>query len=220
MGVLCDNDNHNRVDVTMKILSVELVKSCLAPEDYPQGDLPEIAFVGRSNVGKSSVINALLGQKGIAKVSSTPGKTQRINFFKVNQSFYFVDLPGYGYAQVPKKIRATWAPFLEYYLIQRKQLHGVVMLLDARHPPTDLDLQMKNWLEDAGISILLVITKMDKISLGDQKRTLESHSAILGLSPAHTVLSFSAKTGAGKERLWHSIQRLLQGSHTGSVRAR
>jgi GTP-binding protein len=197
------------VDVTMKIRSIELVKSCLEPEDYPEGDLPEIAFVGRSNVGKSSTINTLTGQRRIARVSSTPGKTQRIHFFKINQSFYFVDLPGYGYARVPTKIRAAWAPFLEYYLMQRKQLHGVVMLLDARHSPSNLDLQMKKWLEDAGISTLVVVTKMDKISLGDQKKTLESYSAMLGLIPPHTALPFSTRTGAGKERLWGFIQKLL-----------
>jgi GTP-binding protein len=121
-----------------------------------------------------------------------------------------VDLPGYGYAQVPTKIRATWTPYLEYYLMQRRQLHGVVMLLDARYPPTDLDLQMKEWLENAGISALVVVTKMDKISLGDQRKTLEGHAAVLGLSPAYTVLPFSAKTGAGKEQFWHSIQKLLR----------
>lgn len=192
----------------MKIYSVEFVKSCLVQGDYPPGDYPEIAFVGRSNVGKSSVINALVGQKRIAKVSSTPGKTQRINFFRINRSFYFVDLPGYGYARVSKSIKATWGPYLEDYLTQRAQLRGVVLLLDGRHPPTDLDLRMKGWLEHAGICTCVVVTKMDKISSNDQKKVLEDHSAILGSNPAQ-VLPFSAKTGTGKDRLWHFIKELL-----------
>lgn len=199
----------------MKVSSVELVKSCFAPGDYPPGDCPEIAFVGRSNVGKSSAINALLGHKGVARVSSTPGKTRQINFFKINRSFYFVDLPGYGYARVPKEIKASWASFLEHYIIHRKQLRGVVFLLDARHPPTDLDLQMKGWLEHAGILILLVITKMDKISPGDWPRVLKGHPAILGLSSPHKVFPFSARTRAGKESLWRSIEGLLSHPRTG-----
>ncbi len=193
----------------MKVFSFELVKSCLAPEDYPPDNCPEIAFVGRSNVGKSSAINALLGHKGIARVSSTPGKTRLINFFKINRSFYFVDLPGYGYARVPKAIKASWVSFLEHYLMNRKQLRGVVLLLDARHPPTDLDLQMKVWLEHIEIPLLVVMTKADKIPLGDWKKVLESHVIGLGLSPTHTVLPFSARTRAGKESLWRSIESFL-----------
>jgi len=195
--------------ITVKIFSVEFVKSCLAPDDYPEGDFPEIAFVGRSNVGKSSVINALLGHRRIARVSSTPGKTRLIYFFRVNKALHFVDLPGYGYARVPKDIKASWVPSIEYYLKQRRQLRGVVLLLDARHPPTDLDLQMKAWLEAAGIRFLVVITKIDKISHGDQRRSLEGHRAALGLSSTLVVFPFSAKTGAGKDLLWRSIERLL-----------
>ncbi len=193
----------------MKIFSFEFVKSCLAPEDYPPDHCPEIAFAGRSNVGKSSVINVLLGHKGIARVSSTPGKTRQINFFKINRSFYFVDLPGYGYARVSKEIKASWVPLLEHYLMNRKQLRGVVLLLDARHPPTDLDLQMKTWLEHAGIPLLVVITKMDKISPGDWRKVVEGYPTVLGLSPVQTVLTFSARTRAGKESLWRSIESLL-----------
>ena len=195
--------------ITVKIFSVEFVKSCLAPEDYPRGSFPEIAFVGRSNVGKSSVINTLLGNRRIARVSSTPGKTRQIYFFRVNHAFQFVDLPGYGYARVPKGIKARWAPSIEYYLKQRRQLRGIVWLLDARHPPTDLDLQTKAWLEAARIPFLVVTTKIDKISQGDQRRSLEGHRAALGLSSTLVVFPFSAKTGAGRDLLWRSIERLL-----------
>ena len=195
--------------ITVKIFSVEYVKSCLAPDDYPEGDFPEIAFTGRSNVGKSSVINTLLGHRRIARVSSTPGKTRQIYFFRVNHAFYFVDLPGYGYSRVSKAIKASWAPSIEYYLKQRRQLRGVVMLLDARHPPTDLDLQMKAWLEAARIPFLVVITKIDKISQGGQRRSLEGHRAALGLNSTLVVFPFSAKTGTGRDLLWRSIERLL-----------
>jgi GTP-binding protein len=193
----------------MKVFSFELVKSCLAPGDYPPDHCPEIAFAGRSNVGKSSTINALLGHKGIARVSSTPGKTRQINFFKVNRSFYFVDLPGYGYARVPKEIKASWASFLEHYLMNRKQLRGVVLLLDARHPPTDLDIRMKTWIEQAGIPLLVVITKVDQISSSDRQKVVVGHSAVLGLSPAQVALTFSACTRAGRKLLWRSIESLL-----------
>jgi GTP-binding protein len=196
----------------MKVFSVEFVKSGLAPEEYPDDHCPEIAFAGRSNVGKSSAINVLLGRKGVARISSTPGKTRQINFFKINRSFYFVDLPGYGYARVPKGIKASWASSLEHYLMNRKQLRGVVLLLDARHPPTDMDLQMKVWLEHTGIPYLVVITKMDKISPGDYRKVVEGHPAALGLGPTgHTVLTLSARTCTGKESMWRSIERLLAG---------
>lgn len=193
----------------MRIFSVEFVRSCLSPEDYPRGDCPEIAFVGRSNVGKSSVINTLLRHPGVARVSSTPGKTRQIYFFRVNRSFTFVDLPGYGYARVPKGIKASWAPSVEYYLEHRIQLRGLVLLLDARHPPSNLDIQMKAWLEHIGIPFLVVITKMDKISWGGQPKALEGHRTALGMSPMQTILSFSARTGAGRETLWGSIERFL-----------
>jgi GTP-binding protein len=196
-------------ETAMKVFSFELVKSCLAPGDYPSDNCPEIAFGGRSNVGKSSAINALLGHKGIARISSIPGKTRQINFFKINRSFYFVDLPGYGYARVSKEIKASWASLLEHYLMNRNQLKGVVLLLDARHPPTDLDLQMKIWLEHAGVPLLVVMTKMDKVSSGDWRKVVEDYPAVLGLNPAQTVIAFSARTRAGKELLWRSIESLL-----------
>ena len=199
----------------MKIFSVEFVRSCLAPDDYPEGDFPEIAFVGRSNVGKSSVINTLLGRRRIARVSSTPGKTRQIYFFRINHAFLFVDLPGYGYAKVSKGINASWAPSIEHYLKLRRQLRGVVLLLDARHPHTDLDHHMKAWLEAAGIPFLVVITKIDKISRGAQQRSLEDHRAALGLSSTLAVFPFSAKTGTGRDRLWYSIEGLL--AHSSAV---
>jgi GTP-binding protein len=195
--------------IIMKIFSVDFIKGCLKSEDYPKGDSPEIAFVGRSNVGKSSVINTLLRHKGMAKVSSTPGKTRQIYFFIINRSFYFVDLPGYGYAKVPKEMRASWAPFIEHYLMNRRQLRGVVFLLDARHAPTELDFQMKTWLERAGVPALNVLTKMDKLPRGAQQKAIEEHQASLGLKPNQTVIPFSAKTGQGKDLLWRSIERLL-----------
>ncbi len=194
----------------MKIQSVHFSASCLQPEEYPEARFAEIAFVARSNVGKSSAINTLLNRRQMARVSNTPGKTQRIHFILVNQAFYFVDLPGYGYAKVSKQMRSSWARSIEKYFLTTKDLCAVVMLLDGRHPPSDLDLQMRQWLESIGKFTIFVATKMDKVRRKDFRTFLETHSAELGGKPP--VHPFSSKTGDGKDKLWHLIQERLNAS--------
>ena len=147
----------------MRIAAANFVKSCMGEKDLPKNDLPEIAFAGRSNVGKSSLINCLVLRKDLVRTSRTPGKTQSINFFIINNAFYFVDLPGYGYARVPKEMRDKWRPMIEGYLSERGELKGIIFILDIRHAPTEDDRTMKEWLEYYNIPIIYIATKADKI---------------------------------------------------------
>jgi GTP-binding protein len=193
----------------MKILSAEFVLSAKEPAHYPPPILPEIAFAGRSNVGKSSLINTLLNRKGLARTSNTPGRTQEINFFRVNDRFAFIDLPGYGYAKVPEVIRKQWGPMVETYLRVRDNLNLVVLILDVRRDPSEEDLQLMNWLPLYQIPFLAVLTKTDKVSnngLADRRRRIVEK---IGLSAEIPLVAFSAKTGAGKESLWREIRKAL-----------
>lgn len=194
----------------MKIASAVFIKSCTNQKDFPMGNIPEIAFVGRSNVGKSSLINCLVLRKNLVKTSSTPGKTQVINLFKINNAFHFVDLPGYGYAKVPKEIKERWGPMIEGYLSNRKELKGVVFILDIRHLPTEDDRSMKEWLEYYNIPTIYVATKADKIKRGD----IASHIGIirkgLGLAKGSIILTFSAHNKSGRDVLWKAINTLLK----------
>lgn len=193
----------------MKISDVEFVKSCLLPQDHPGGDYPEIAFLGRSNVGKSSALNVLVRRKSIAKISSTPGKTQMINYFRINRRFYFVDLPGYGYARVPREIQETWGRCITQYLVGSRHLKGVVVLVDGRHPPGKLDLEMARWLKSHDIAPVWLITKIDKINRGDRSKALRALRRALELDADEPLYPFSAKTGEGRESVWQVIEDLL-----------
>jgi GTP-binding protein len=189
----------------MKILSAEFVRSAREPAHYPPPVLPEIAFAGRSNVGKSSLINALLKRKGLARTSNTPGRTQEINFFSVDDRLYFIDLPGYGYAKVPEKIRKNWGPMIETYLSGRQTLRLVVLILDVRRDPSEEERQLIDWLRHYRLSFLLVLTKIDKLSrnqCGDRRRRIGS---ALGLASETSLIPFSAKTGDGRDLLWREI---------------
>ncbi|OHE16484.1 MAG: YihA family ribosome biogenesis GTP-binding protein [Syntrophobacterales bacterium GWC2_56_13] len=189
----------------MKVLSAEFVLSAKEPAHYPPAVLPEIAFAGRSNVGKSSLINTLVKRKGLARTSNTPGRTQEINFFTVNNRFAFIDLPGYGYAKVPEAIRKQWGPMIETYLRERQTLRLVVLILDIRRDPSDEDHQLIGWLQFYRLRFLIVLTKIDKVSrnqLAERKRRIGED---LALSPAMPLISFSAKTGEGKDILWREI---------------
>jgi GTP-binding protein len=193
----------------MKILSAEFVLSAKGPAHYPPAVLPEIAFAGRSNVGKSSLINTLLNRKRLARTSNTPGRTQEINFFRVNDRFAFIDLPGYGYAKVPGSIRKQWGPMVETYLRERDTLHLVVLILDVRRDPSEEDLQLIQWLPFYQIPFLIVLTKRDKVSnneFTDRRRRIEEK---IGFSPETPLVAFSAKTGAGKESLWREIRKAV-----------
>lgn len=190
----------------MKITSAEFVKSAFSYEHWIEDDRPEIAFLGRSNVGKSSLINSLLQRKGLARTSNTPGRTQSINYFLINDAFYFVDLPGYGYAKVSKSIRADWGVMAEEYLSQREQLVLCVQLIDSRHDPTKLDLQLNEWLNFNGKPHLAVATKADKLSTNQLSKQLKAIRLALKFSD---VLAYSAETGRGRDEVWKSIQNAI-----------
>src|SRR5690242_15002256 len=153
----------------MKVTSAEFLKSAFKENDWPSDSPPEIAFLGRSNVGKSSLINSLLGVRRLARTSGTPGRTQSLNFFLINRRFHFVDLPGYGYARVPKSIRSTWGEIVANYLAKRSQLVLSIQIVDSRHEPTTLDLQLHDWLEQSAKPRIIVATKSDKLSNNELK---------------------------------------------------
>jgi len=186
----------------MKITGATFVKSATSPEHYPRDGRPEIAFMGRSNVGKSSLINSLLGTKGLARTSSTPGRTQLINFFLINEAFYFVDLPGYGYARVPQDIKKHWGPMVEKYLATRKNLVLSIVITDSRHEPTELDQVMKKWLDARGKPFVIVATKADKLSSNKLRASLSRASAVLASSE---IVAYSAVTRSGAARIWKEI---------------
>ncbi|MDH5750872.1 MAG: ribosome biogenesis GTP-binding protein YihA/YsxC [Deltaproteobacteria bacterium] len=188
----------------MKITQAEFIISAAKPAQFPGSDIPEVAFVGKSNVGKSSLINSLLGRKNLVKTSSTPGKTQLINFFLINGSFHFVDLPGYGFAKAPRQVREGWEKLVGGYLSARPTLKGVVVILDIRHPPGELDLRMKNWLEQAGLPVIFVANKSDKLSRGRLAGHAEQVALALGLE--EPPLAVSAKSGLGCRELWERLE--------------
>ncbi len=198
----------------MKIKEAEFVISAASPAQYPKDGLPEVALVGRSNVGKSSFINRMLGRKRLAHTSSRPGKTQMLNFYRINQDFYFVDLPGYGYAQVSKQQQSAWGQMIDRYLRERTTLSLIIQLLDIRHKPTHLDLQMWEYIQVTGMPGLLVATKTDKIARGQWQKHLRVIKRELGLDDAYPLLPFSAQDGTGKETIWQAITEHL--SQTGS----
>jgi GTP-binding protein len=190
----------------MKITSAEFLKSSFQESDWPRDSKPEIAFMGRSNVGKSSVINSLLNTRGLARTSNTPGRTQSLNFFDINNSFRFVDLPGFGYARVPKSLRSGWGEMVTSYLAKRQQLVLSIQLVDSRHEPTKLDLQLHEWLQHSAKPRLIVATKSDKLSNNDLKMSLKRARRVF---KAATVIAFSAKSGSGRNELWHTIEDAL-----------
>ena len=158
--------------------------------------------MGRSNVGKSSLINSLLGTRGLARTSSTPGRTQLINFFAINDAFYFVDLPGYGYARVPRDVKKLWGPMVEKYLATRADLVLSILITDSRHEPTELDLLMKEWLESRGKPLIIVATKADKLSSNQLRASLSRASAVLNTKE---IIAYSAVNRSGAARLWKEI---------------
>jgi GTP-binding protein len=174
----------------------------------PELDLPEIAFAGRSNVGKSSLLNKLLKRRSFARVSKTPGRTREINFFKVNDAFLLADLPGYGYAKVSKSRSADWGPLIESYLRGTRQLRGVVQLLDVRHDPTEDDRQMLDFLADVTVPVMFVATKIDKLSQAAAARRVGELAIMLQVDEDH-IIPFSAQTGAGRDELAEAIAGLL-----------
>lgn len=194
----------------MIIRSVEFAGAVATTGGPLPGELPQVAFSGRSNVGKSSLINVLLQRtrKKVAHVSAKPGKTQTLNFYRVNDLFFLVDLPGYGYAKAPGPVREGWRQMVEWYLSREGELKGVVHLVDGRHPPTPLDLEMMEYLGELGIPALVVLTKMDRVAKGKQRKTVEAAAEALRLDPEQ-LLAFSSKTGEGRGLLLEALEELL-----------
>ena len=193
----------------MKIKSAKFITSATKPSQYPPADLPEIAFAGRSNVGKSSLINTLVNRKHLVKTSRTPGRTQLINFFNINDAMGFVDLPGYGYAKVPVSVRKKWGPMIETFLSQRESLRGIVVIMDIRRTPGTEELDLLHWLAHYNIACILVITKADKLSKNKQTKQVNTIIQTLGVAKDEVIL-FSAKTRLGKDAVWEAILALLE----------
>jgi GTP-binding protein len=193
----------------VKILSAEFLGSAVSPAQYPRSPLPEVAFAGRSNVGKSSLINTLVHRRGLAKTSATPGKTQTINFFLINQCFLLVDLPGYGYAKVPQEVQARWRPMVEAYLQQRQTLRGVVHIIDVRHPPTVQDQQLREWLQAHDVPVVTVATKADKITTAQRAEHIQMVRQGLALAIDEPLYLFSAPNREGRLQLWQHLEALL-----------
>ena len=193
----------------MKIISAEFMISAVSAQQYPPGNLPEIAFVGRSNVGKSSLINSLVNRKKLVKTSATPGKTQMINFFDINHELVFADLPGYGFAKVPKTVQKKWQDLVEQYLTTRENLLMVVLILDIRRKPTDLDLHMQEWLEQYEIEYALVATKADKLSQAEQSKQLKKIRQAFLKENNRELVAYSSKNQRGRKELWKLLQKQI-----------
>ena len=193
----------------MKITSAEFITSAAQPSQYPPECLPELAFAGRSNVGKSSLINVLVNRKRLVKTSSTPGRTQLINFFDINDYVTFVDLPGYGYARVPAAVKKKWGPMIETYLSGRGSIKGVVVILDIRRTPKDEELNLIDWLEHHSIDRILVLTKADKLSKTKQNKQRAVAAETLAVDPSDLIM-FSAKTRKGRGQVWRAIEHLVE----------
>jgi GTP-binding protein len=203
----------------MRVTSTNFIKSAFEVSQWPRDGRPEVAFLGRSNVGKSSMINSLLRVKGLARTSNTPGRTQALNFFLINERFYFVDLPGYGFARVPRDVREAWGKLVTDYLAMRDSLVLSIQIVDSRHEPTKLDLQLREWLLAEGKPFLTVATKSDKLSQNESHKNLARARKVLdavGSGAGGELIAYSAVTGRGRERIWHAIEEALASSHSPS----
>ncbi len=195
----------------MIIKKAEYIISAVKTEQYPEPTRPDLAVSGRSNVGKSSLINKFLSRKKLAKTARTPGKTQTINFFNINDEWYLVDLPGYGYAKVSKQTKDQWGKMMNTYFRTRSTLKGVLQLVDIRHPPTEDDRNMVNMLWEAGIPVLIIATKVDKISKGQRPKHLKIIADSLNLEDWKLILPFSIEDGTGFEELHDAVENILWG---------
>lgn len=195
----------------MKVINTEFVTGAVSSKQYPKEPFPEFAFVGRSNVGKSSLIRSLLNRKKLVRISSTPGKTREINFFRINEKLMFADLPGYGFARVTPALQKKWKQMIEEYLINREPLMAIVFIVDIRRKPTELDITLKEWLEDLDRNYILVITKSDKLSgVERSKQTKIIKSAFMGEN-ALAAVTYSSKNHLGRKELWSQLQKLASG---------
>ncbi len=200
--------------IDMKIKSVELETVCGITSTLPRNELPEIAFAGKSNVGKSSMLNALINRKALARTSSTPGKTQTINYYIVNNEVYFVDLPGYGYAKVSATTKEKWGKMIERYLLKSPTLKAVFLLVDIRHEPGKNDIEMYDWIVETGFTPVIVATKSDKISKVQVNKQISIIKKGLKTKPGTVIIPFSAETKQGREEIWEQILRFTQPEET------
>lgn len=193
----------------MKIIKADLEKIAVEKSQYPDDNLPEIVLVGRSNVGKSSFINSMVNRNNLARTSGKPGKTRTINFYNINDSFRFVDLPGYGYAKVSKKEKDKWGHIIEEYLSSRKNIKGIILLVDIRHEPTQLDVQMYSWIRSYNFEGLVVATKADKISKGKFHKHIKMVKEKLKTDSSHLIIPYSSASKINKDKVWDGIESIL-----------
>lgn len=193
----------------MKVTSAEIFISAVKPDQYPKDQLPQIALAGRSNVGKSSFINKIINRKSLARTSSKPGKTQTLNFYIINEALYFVDVPGYGFAKVSKKEREAWGKMMETYFTSSQQLRAVVQIVDLRHPPSNDDIQMYEFLKHYEIPTIIVATKADKIPKGKWQKHSKVIKEHLGAISTDPFIVFSAQTAEGKDKAWQAIEKFM-----------
>lgn len=194
----------------MVLKKVELQHVCGITSKLPDTGQPEVAFAGKSNVGKSSLINALMNRKSLARTSAQPGKTQTINYYHINDEMYLVDLPGYGYARVSEEIKAKWGKMIENYLHTSPTLKAVFLLIDIRHAPSANDVAMYEWIVSNGFSPIIIATKLDKIKRSQVAKQLKLLKTTLNVLPGTTVIPFSAETKQGRDEIWELTERLIR----------
>lgn len=194
----------------MIIKSVELETVCGITSKLPDNSKPEFAFAGKSNVGKSSLINALMNRKSLARTSSHPGKTQTINFYHINEAFYYVDLPGYGYAKVAQEVKAKWGKMIENYLHHSPMLKCVFLLIDIRHEPSSNDKTMYDWIVHNGYTPIIIATKLDKLKRSQVPKAVKIVKEGLGMGPEDVIIPFSAETKQGREEIWSLIEAEIE----------
>ena len=190
----------------MSVKKVEFVIGAASLAQLPRGRLPEVALAGRSNVGKSSLLNRLTGRKKLARTSKTPGKTREINLYRVDERLIIADLPGYGFAKVPKPVKQKWGDLIERYLNERDELRGIVHLVDLRHPPTRDDVQMQEWARHYGVPTLIAATKADKIAKSKRSQAIRTIREVIAPPPETPVVPFSAVTGDGAREIWSWVR--------------
>lgn len=194
----------------MKVNQAEFVISAVGPSQYPDDALPEIALAGRSNVGKSSLINRMINRKNLARTSSTPGKTQHLNYYRINEDLYFVDFPGYGYAKVSKTQRQAWGGMIEKYLLERETLRLILLIIDLRHPPSKDDELMYDWLKHHDLPVCVVATKADKIPKSRWQKHMKIIRDALVLRAGDQLMLFSSEAGIGRDELWEQINSFIE----------